>query len=78
LLVKSGTEWDEVLTAEVDLGRRLHWNWLGDFKTRIERERPAGGFLGCPDRDGPSLRFCLGGRRAGLHHFGKIHLLGAD
>jgi len=44
LLVKNGAEWGRVLVTEVDLGRRIHWNWLGDFKARIQRERPAGGF----------------------------------
>ncbi|MDP6722304.1 MAG: carbon-nitrogen hydrolase family protein, partial [Pirellulaceae bacterium] len=44
LLVKNGAEWGEVFVTEVDLGRRVYWNWLGDFKARIERERPARGF----------------------------------
>lgn len=44
LLVKNGAEWGKVLLTEVDLGRRIHWNWLGDLKARIQRERPADGF----------------------------------
>ena len=44
LLVQSGAEWGEILLTEVDLGRRVQWKWLGDFKARIARERPAGGF----------------------------------
>lgn len=42
LLVQNGSEWGRVLITEVDLGKRLHWNWLGDFKARIARERPSG------------------------------------
>ncbi len=45
LLVKNGAEWGKVLVADVDLNRRTLWNWLGDFKARIARERPEGGFL---------------------------------
>lgn len=44
LLVENGAEWGKVLVTEVDLGRRVYWDWLGDFKARIERERPATGF----------------------------------
>lgn len=44
LLVQNGPEWGKVLVAEVDLNQRTLWNWLGDFKSRIARERPENGF----------------------------------
>jgi predicted amidohydrolase len=44
LLAQNGPDWGQVLVTEVDLARRIQWHWLGDFKARIERERPAGGF----------------------------------
>lgn len=43
-LIVEGKEWGQVLVTEVDLEERTHWWWLGDFKARIARERPAGGF----------------------------------
>lgn len=43
-LIVEGTQWGQVLVTEVDLEERTHWSWLGDFKARIARERPAGGF----------------------------------
>ena len=45
LLVKNDSEWGTVLVTEIDLSKRTHWEWLGDFKARIERERPEGGFV---------------------------------
>ena len=43
-LLAQGRNWGEVHVVEVDLAKRKQWPWLGDFKARIHRERPTGGF----------------------------------
>lgn len=40
-LMVEGTQWGQVLVAEVDLNERTHWWYLGDFKARLHREKPA-------------------------------------
>lgn len=43
-LLAAGKEWGTTHVVEVDLDQRKHWKFLGDFKARIHRERPIGGF----------------------------------
>ncbi|NNE90960.1 MAG: carbon-nitrogen hydrolase family protein [Verrucomicrobiales bacterium] len=38
--IAEADEWGTVIMAEVDLNQPTHWQFLGDFKSRISREAP--------------------------------------
>ncbi len=40
-LIAEGTDENPVVVIEVDLNKRELWNWLGEFKNRIQREMPS-------------------------------------
>lgn len=42
-LLAEASDREPVVVVEVDLARRKHWPWLGDFRSRIPREMPPTG-----------------------------------
>ena len=40
-LIVEGTEENPVAVVDVDLNQRELWDWLGEFRNRIQREMPS-------------------------------------